>query len=67
MLYAKYITIITIAYKYLIQRIIMIKKGLLLAFILIFTACAGTIRIAEESKNLATPVTTKGAVAKPKN
>jgi hypothetical protein len=45
----------------------MIKKSLLILLILIFTSCAGTIRIAEESKNLATPVTSKEAVAKPNN
>ena len=64
MLYTKYITIIIIVYKYLIQRIIMLQKGLLLASIWIFTACAGTIRVAEEDKTGST-IPSKHIIVKP--
>ena len=62
--FKKYITIITIAYKYLIQRIIMVKKGLLMAFILMFAACAGAIKIAEEDKKGST-IPKKNIIVKP--
>jgi hypothetical protein len=42
----------------------MVKKGLLMAFILIFTACAGTIRIAEEDKKGST-IPSKNSIVKP--
>jgi len=42
----------------------MIKKGVLLAFILIFTACAGTMRVAEEAHKDPT-ATGKNIVVKP--
>ena len=42
----------------------MVKKGLLMAFIFMFTACAGTIRIAEEDKKGST-IPNKNIIVKP--
>ena len=43
----------------------MIKKGLLIAFILMLTACAGAMKMAEDDKKGSTPPT-KTVVVKPK-
>lgn len=42
----------------------MLEKGSLIAFIFIFTACAGTIRIAEEDKKGST-IPSKHIIVKP--
>jgi len=42
----------------------MLEKGSLIAFIFIFTACAGTIRIAEEDKKGST-IPSKHIMVKP--
>ena len=42
----------------------MLKKGLLVVFMLIFTACAGTIRTADEDKKGST-IPSKHIIVKP--
>ena len=42
----------------------MLKKGLLIAFIMLLTACAGTIRIADEDKKDST-IPNKNMMVKP--
>jgi hypothetical protein len=42
----------------------MVKNGLLIAFIFIFTSCAGTIKIAEEN-NKGSTIPSKNIIVKP--